>query len=58
MTTRRFSWVKVALMSLTFITNKVTSVLDLQTIRNYVKSTNCINANDLKLLGFPNLSSI
>jgi len=34
----------------TIITNKVASYLDLQTIKKYVKSTNCIEANEVKVL--------
>jgi len=31
------------------VTNKVTSTLDLQTIENYIKNTNCINAERVKV---------
>ena len=34
----------------TIITNKVASYLDLQTIKKYVKNTNCIEANEVKVL--------
>ena len=31
------------------MTNKITSFLDLQTIKNYIKNTNCINTNGVKV---------
>jgi len=31
------------------VTNKVTSTLDLQTIENYIKNANCINAEGVKV---------
>ena len=34
--------------SIIIITNKVTSTLDLQTIKKYVKNTNSINTNDIE----------
>ena len=39
--------------SIIIITNKVTTSLDLQTIEQYVKETNCINSNEVELLRFP-----
>ena len=29
------------------VTNKVTSSLDLQTIKKYIKDTNCVNSNEV-----------
>ena len=39
--------------SIVIVTNKVVSSLDLQTIKNYIKNTDCINANEVKVLRFP-----
>jgi len=41
------------LLVLLFITNKVASVLDLQTIKKYIKSTNNININNVKTPRLP-----
>ena len=35
--------------SIIIVTNKVTSTLELQTIKNYVKNANCINANEVEI---------
>jgi len=35
--------------SITIVTNKVTTSLDLQTIKQYIKGTNCINSNEVEL---------
>ena len=37
------------LLSITIITSKVTSISDLQTIKNYVKTANSINSNGVKV---------
>jgi len=39
--------------SIVIVTNKVISSLDLQTIENYVKNTDCINTNRVKVLRLP-----
>jgi len=43
--------------SIVIVTNKVVSSLDLQTIENYIKNTDCINANEVKVLRFTQYKS-
>ena len=42
---------------ITIVTNKVTSLLDLQTIEKYVKNTNYIKADEVKVPHLPQLKS-
>ena len=37
----------------TIVTNKIASPLDLQTIENYIKSTNCIEAKEVEVPCLP-----
>ena len=39
--------------SITIITNKVASSLELQTIKNYIKNANCIKAKDVEVPCLP-----
>ena len=43
--------------SIIIVTNKVTSTLELQTIKNYVKNANCINANEVEIPRLPQSKS-
>ena len=43
--------------SITIVTNKVTSLLDLQTIENYIKNTNYIKVDNVKVPQLPQLKS-
>ena len=43
--------------SIVIVTNKVVLSLDLQTIENYVKNTDCINTNRVKVLRLPQSKS-
>jgi len=43
--------------SIIIMTNKVTLSLELQTIKNYVKNTNCINTDKVKVLRLPQSKS-
>ena len=42
---------------ITIVTNKVTSLLDLQTIENYIKNTNYIKVDNVKVPQLPQLKS-
>ena len=42
---------------ITIVTNKVTSLLDLQTIENYIKNTNHIKVDNVKVPQLPQLKS-
>jgi len=42
---------------ITIITNKVSSLLDLQTIENYVKNANCIKAEGVEVPYLPQSKS-
>jgi len=39
--------------SIVIMTNKVVSPLDLQTIKNYIKNTDCINTNGVEVPRLP-----
>jgi len=42
---------------ITIIMNKITSTLDLQTIKNYMKNTNCIEAEGVEVSHLPQSKS-
>ena len=44
-------------LGIMIITSKVTSISDLQTIKNYVKTTNNINSDGIKVSQLPQLKS-
>ena len=50
-------FVQQDLVGIIIITNKVVSALDLQMIENYVKSADCINANDIESSRLPQSKS-
>ena len=50
-------FVRVNSKGIIIVTNKITSTLDLQTIENYVKNTNCINVEEVKVPRLPQSKS-
>ena len=51
------NFMKVETSGIVIVTNKVTSFLDLQTIKNYVKNANCINTNGIEVPRLPQSKS-
>jgi len=51
------NFIQVETSSIIIVTNKVVLSLDLQMIKNYIKNTNCINADEVKVPRLPQSKS-